>query len=200
VDDDLLPLQSCLRPGEQLLWRGQPDPKVWFTAADLYLIPLSILWCSLAIGWEVGASRESGGPVPNIFGIPFVAAGLYLVFGRFFYKRYQKKRTVYAITTQRALVVTDERAVVDSRWGWQPISVRRSRDGRHASVILDSGGVRASGRWKTSTPGNTGTDIGPWRANPPVAFYDVADPELMLAALDQARGSTPRSDDSRHVP
>lgn len=37
-------------------------------------------------------------------------------------------------------------------------------------------------------------------ANPPVAFYDVADPELMLAALDQASGSTPTSDDSRHMP
>jgi len=88
-----VPFLSCLRPGERLLWIGRPDPKVRFTQADLYLIPLSILWCVLAIGWEVGASRESGGPVPNIWGIPFVAAGLYLVFGRFFSKRYQKRRT-----------------------------------------------------------------------------------------------------------
>jgi hypothetical protein len=183
-----------------LLWCGRPDPKVWFTAADRYLIPLSILWCGLAIGWEAGASREGGGPVPNIWGIPFVAAGLYLVFGRFFYKRYQKKRTVYAITTHRALVVTKGRAVIDSTLGWHPISVQRSRDGRHASVILDSGGTRTSGRRRGSTPGNTGTDIGPWRADPPVAFYDVAGPELMLAALDRARGATPRSDDSRPMP
>jgi hypothetical protein len=195
--DDLVPLQSRLRPGEQLLWLGQPDPKVWFTTADLYLIPVSILWCGFAIVWEVGASREGG--VPNIWGIPFIAAGLYLVFGRFFYKRYQKKRTAYAITTQRALVVTGKRALLDSPWGLQPISVRRSRDGRHATVILDSTGMRASGRRNRSTPGNTGTDIGPWRADPPVAFYDVADPELMLAALGQVRGSTARSDDSGHM-
>jgi hypothetical protein len=50
------------------------------------------------------------------------------------------------------------------------------------------------------TPGNTGLDIGPWRASAQVAFYDVADPEPMLAALDQARGPQARSDDSWHVP
>jgi len=49
IVDDFPPLQSCLRPGERLLWRGQPDPKVRFTAADLHLIPISILWCGFAM-------------------------------------------------------------------------------------------------------------------------------------------------------
>jgi hypothetical protein len=68
------------------------------------------------------------------------------------------------------------------------------------SVLLDSGGTRAPGRRNMGTPGNTGLDIGPWRASAQVAFYDVADPEPMLAALDQARGPQARSDDSWHVP
>ena len=223
IVDDFAPLQF-LRPGEQLLWHGKPDPAVWFTPADLYVIPVSVLWCGFAIFWEAGVSGE-GGPVAGIWGIPFVAAGLYFVFGRFFGKRYPKRRTVYAITTQRALVVTGGRELVDAPWGQRPVLVRRSRDARHASVILDSGGTRAPGRRNTGTPentglsvlldsggtrapgrrnmgmpGNTGLDIGPWRAGAQVAFYDVADPEPMLAALDQARGSRARSDDSWHVP
>jgi hypothetical protein len=223
IVDDFAPLQF-LRPGEQLLWHGKPDPAVWFTPADLYVIPVSVLWCSFMIFCEVDVIRE-GGPVASSWGIPFVAAGLYFVFGRFLCKRYQKRRTVYAITTQRALVLTGGRELVDSPWGQWPVSVRYSRDARHASVILDSGDTRAPGRRDTGTPanagldiildsggtrapgrrnmgmpGNTGLDIGPWRAGAQVAFYDVADPEPMLAALDQARGSRASSDDSWQVP
>ena len=144
IVDDFAPLQF-LRPGEQLLWQGKPDPAVWFTPADLYVMPISVLWCGFAIIWDVGVSRE-GGPLARIWGIPFVAVGLYFVFGRFLRKRYQKRRTVYAITTQRALVVTGGRELADAPWGQRAVSVRRSRDARHASVILDGGGTRVSSR------------------------------------------------------
>ncbi|HEY2081094.1 MAG TPA: hypothetical protein VGH53_32615, partial [Streptosporangiaceae bacterium] len=32
-------LQPYLRPGEDLLWCGRPDPAVFFTAADVIAIP-----------------------------------------------------------------------------------------------------------------------------------------------------------------
>ncbi len=192
--DDYARLQALLRPGEQLLWCGRPDPRLWFTSADLYLIPFSVLWCGFAIFWEAGASR-SGGPFFAAFGVPFIAIGLYMVAGRFFYKHYRKKQTVYGITTQRALVAAGARSLADAPWPHQPVTIRRARDGTHASVILENTGVTARGLGRrsrgSSMPGNTGLEYFPGgRTSPQVAFYDVADAAAMLAALDQARGTS----------
>jgi hypothetical protein len=187
--DDYARLQAFVRPGEQLLWCGRPDPRLWFTGADLYVIPFSLVWCGFAIFWTVGASR-TGGPLFGLFGVIFVAMGLYLVAGRFFYKHYRKKQTVYGITTQRALVATGAGSLADAPWWHQPVTVQRARDGIHASVILPGTGVTAGGqvRWRGSTmPANTGLEYLGRRTSPPVAFYDVADAAAMLAALDQAR-------------
>lgn len=192
--DDYARLEACLRPGEQLLWCGRPDPRLWFTSADIYLIPFSLLWCGFAVFWEAGASR-SGGPVFAVFGVPFIAMGLYMVVGRFFYKHYRKKQTVYGITTQRALVAAGARSLADAPWQRQPVTIRRTRDGTHASVILENTGATGRGPGRrgrgSSMPGNTGLEYLPGgRTSPQVAFYDVADAVAMLAALDQARASS----------
>jgi hypothetical protein len=192
--DDYARLQGFLRPGEQLLWCGRPDPRLWFTSADLYLIPFSIVWCGFAIFWDAGASR-SAGPGFTVFGVPFIAIGLYMVVGRFFYKHYRKKQTVYGITTQRALVAVGARSLADAPWLHQPVTVRRARNGTHASVILTDTGGTARGLGSrsrgSSMPGNTGLEYFPGRrTNPQVAFYDVADAAAMLAAMDQARSSS----------
>jgi len=122
VADQLMALQAQLRDNEQLLWHGVPDTRVWFAPADAYLIPFSIAWCAFAIFWESSVIRSGGPSFFAAWGIPFVAAGLYFVAGRFFYKRYRKGRTVYAITTQRAetwsprSVTTCQRSAASSKW------------------------------------------------------------------------------------
>lgn len=191
VADQLMALQAQLRDNEQLLWHGVPDTRVWFAPADAYLIPFSIAWCAFAIFWESSVIRSGGPSFFAAWGIPFVAAGLYFVVGRFFYKRYRKGRTVYAITTQRALII-GPRTSVDLPLQQQPVSVRWTRDGRHASVLFDAstrpnrGGIlRAAST--NSYYGNTGMEPMARGAGLPFAFYDVADPQAMLAALDQAR-------------
>jgi hypothetical protein len=115
---------------------------------------------------------------------------VYFVAGRFAYKRYRKGRTSYGITTQRALVVTAQ-TFADMPLQHQPVTVRRTRDGRHASVVFGStpspgrgSPFRASGSWYCA---NTGLDPLARGAGLPFAFYDVADPDAMLAALEQAR-------------
>jgi hypothetical protein len=193
--DAYLELQPYLRPGERLLWSGRPDPTVWFTAADVFLIPFSIFWSGFAIFWELGVS-SSGGPVfAEIWGIPFVVIGLYMIFGRFFYKQYRKKRTCYGITDQRALVVSGPGLLVDSPLRDQPISIRRSRDGRHATVIIGTvitGRRRVGGSYGSgSSYANTGLELFARNAALPMAFYDVDDADAMLSAMDQVRGAQP---------
>jgi hypothetical protein len=74
----VLPL---LRQGEQLLWVGQPGPRVRFTGADAFPVPFGVLWGGFAVVWEVMAITSVRQPLFIIWGIPFVLVGLYFISG-----------------------------------------------------------------------------------------------------------------------
>lgn len=176
-------LASYLRPGEKFLWSGRPDPAVRFSSSDLFLVPFSIMWGGFAVFWEIAVLASGGPPFFVLWGIPFVAVGLYFIFGRFIYKRRSKLRTAYAMTSDRALVAVGNTTMHESPLKQIPMSVRRSRDGSHVSITF---GNQAS-RFGTGMYANTGMDFF-MRGSAPVAFYDVADVQALLAALDRARG------------
>ena len=165
---------------------------MWFTPADAFLIPFSIFWCGFAIFWEAGVA-SSGASLFVVWGIPFIAVGLYLVFGRFIYKHYRKKRTTYWITNARAAIIVSPGLVADSPVLHQPVTVKRSRNARHASVAIGNAteAGRASGLYRNSSLFYANTGLGALARSHglPFAFYDVADADAMLSALDQARGS-----------
>lgn len=191
--DALERLQSHVRPDEQLLWAGGPDPLVTFTANDLFLVPFTILWGGFAMVWETAALTE-GPVIMKLWGIPFVLVGLYMMVGRFFCKRYAKRRTFYGVTSQRALIVSP-RSFTDTPLRNQPVSVQRSRDGRHATVTIGGpppirGICGENRRMQSRMYANTGMDLLFRRGDSALAFYDVPAPEAMLAALDQVRFGT----------
>jgi hypothetical protein len=100
------PLRFRLRPGERVLWEGQPNVWAYSMRGAWYLIPFSLLWGGFAIFWEAMAIA-SGAPVFFwLWGIPFVAAGLYLIFGRILVARREAANTFYAVTDQRVLLQT----------------------------------------------------------------------------------------------
>jgi len=188
--DPVMELQGHLRSDEQLLWHGVPDPRVWLGPADAFLIPFSVMWCAFAVFWESGVVAGRGPVFAEVWGVPFIAVGAYFVVGRFAYKRYRKGRTAYGITSQRALIAVP-RSLSDMPLQHQPVTVRRARDGRHASILFGTttglgrgSAFRNSATWFYA---NTGMDPLARGASMPFAFYDVADPDVMLAALDKAR-------------
>jgi hypothetical protein len=108
-------IQPELMSGESTLWAGQPSTRVIFHKEDAFLIPFSLLWGGFAIFWEAGVSglwgfgKHSSGPelFMIIWGVPFVLVGQYLIWGRFIYAAWKKKRTHYAVTNRRVIVVQD---------------------------------------------------------------------------------------------
>ena len=107
-------LQSELLSGESVLWAGRPNPDVIFHSDDWYMIPFSLLWGGFAIFWEAGVlgywgHNSKGAPsmFMVIWGIPFVVIGQYVIWGRFFYDAWIKRRTYYAITNRRVLILQE---------------------------------------------------------------------------------------------
>ena len=109
-----LAIQPELSPGESILWAGQPSPRITFHKQDLFLVPFSLMWGGFAIFWEAGVAgfwgssgTRSGGPwlLGLIWGIPFVVIGQYMIWGRFLYAAWEKKRIHYAVTNRRVIAV-----------------------------------------------------------------------------------------------
>jgi hypothetical protein len=178
-------LKPELQPDERLLWAGRPNAGRLFTLIDLYLVPFSLLWGGFAIFWEalvVSSALSRGNPgdiVPILFGLIFVAIGLYMIFGRFIVKRYTRRHTYYAVTDRRVFVVsTALRRTVRSA------SLKRL-PGLELSTGRGTRGTVTFGRWGglSGMYVNTGLDWG-WGQRP-LVFYDLDDARAVYELVDR---------------
>lgn len=133
-----LTLQSELRSGESLVWSGAPDPaRLSRKAVPLFIF--GIFWTGFALFWIAGASGmfshgHSGGfRFFALFGLPFVLVGCGLLASPFVL-RSVALNTVYAVTNQRALII--------SKIPFKGVQIRSflpSALGSIEKVLLDNG-------------------------------------------------------------
>jgi hypothetical protein len=108
-------VQPEMMSGERVYWAETPNPSVIFHSDDWAIVPFSLLWGGFAIFWEAGVlgywgnGPRSGSPslFMAIWGIPFIVMGQYMIWGRFLYDAWLKKRTYYAVTNRRVLVLQE---------------------------------------------------------------------------------------------
>jgi hypothetical protein len=109
-------LANHLEADEKLIWSGAPKQGVRLQASDAFTIPFSIFWAGFAFFWEAGVlglvhlgsanHRQTAPPAfMAIWGIPFCLIGLYMLVGRFFYDAALRKKTLYAVTDRRLIVL-----------------------------------------------------------------------------------------------
>ena len=94
-------IRPYLEPGEQILWLGKPETLHLLAAQDVFLIPFSLLWFGFAVFWEITVFRMGTPWFFPLFGAFFVMIGLYLTVGRFLWKAYVLRHTLYAITDRK---------------------------------------------------------------------------------------------------
>jgi hypothetical protein len=174
-----------LESGERILWSGKPDNCRWLSQQDALLIPFSILWGGFAIFWEATA-LSSGAARSNVifplFGVPFVLVGLYLIIGRFFARRWVRRRTLYAVTDLRVIVVApswprSERTTSVWLRSYPPVEKRLTRDGRGTLWI---GSFAPGQRWIASEPGWPGGRLMSTNA---IVFDDIPDAASVYAMI-----------------
>jgi hypothetical protein len=166
--------------GEKLLWAGRPRQGLMLRPADALLIPFSLLWGGFAIFWESTVVMTNAPFFFKLWGIPFVLVGLYLIVGRFFADARQRERTIYAVTTERVIIISGLlRETVKSLnlKALSDISLSEKSDGT-GTVSL---GPSSSYAWFSSAgwPGD--------RRNVPPALEGIANARSVYEAIRQAQ-------------
>jgi hypothetical protein len=103
MDDSI---DNELASGERLLWGGRPKRGIRLCGADLYAIPFSLIWFGFVIFWEISVLNRHAPFFFALWGVPFIGAGLYFVFGRFFADALARDRTFYGVTNERVIIIT----------------------------------------------------------------------------------------------
>lgn len=170
--------QSDLLRDEKVAWAGQPDPRVRFSGGDIFLVPFSILWGGFALFWEAAVlGLLDGQPALNpgaLFGIPFAVIGQYFIWGRFIYKSYKNRRTFYALTNQRVLILATMRSRrLQTLFLNQLPTINKTV--QHDGLGTLEFGLSPS--W-AGTYANSGMELFAGRSGPMApAFYDIPDVE-----------------------
>jgi hypothetical protein len=102
--------QPDLLKDEEILWSGQPDPSVHFNRADRFWIPVGLSNFLIGLVMHFDLVTESTTLFFPIFSIILITIGVFMLVVRFIFKSWSKRRTFYAITNRRALVLRDSRA------------------------------------------------------------------------------------------
>lgn len=177
------PIARHLLSGEKVQWSGRPDPSRRFTRADWYLVPFSVMWGGFAIFWEAMVLRDGGPTFMALWGIPFVVLGLYFVVGRFAYKARQKRRTWYAITNQRTIIVQtgSNGDRVEAAFLKNVPSINQSIDRSDTGSIIFGNMPAMMGMYM-----NSGMDFfARQHGQPAVAFFDVPQASQAVAVANE---------------
>jgi uncharacterized membrane protein len=183
---DLDAVASHLSAGERIEWVGRPDPTKHFTRGDVFLIPFSIMWGGFSIFWEASVVIGGAPAFFALWGVPFVVVGLYFMFGRFMYKAYRKRRTIYAITNRRVM------AIVRRRQG-ETVDATYLRSIPNISTSAASSG-RGSVEFGLSSPmfgryANSGMEffMRGQMASAGISFFDIEDPRGVADLVERLR-------------
>jgi|GEM_PF-1119743 len=126
-------LKDVITASERVLWSGKPDASVIFEKLDYLFIPLGIGYTWVCTSWCVGVTEKVvelyldtrfANPANwlsllfPLIGAVLILSGLYLTIGRFVYKTYKRKRTFYALTDKRVIIVhaTGEKKVTSAEY------------------------------------------------------------------------------------
>jgi len=137
------------------------------------------MWGGFAIFWESSVlfmiPHNAPGAIDIVFplfGIPFVLVGLYLIFGRFIYKKWKKRRTYYAVTNRRVLSLSNAFGQQFQKLNIKSISGISKRIRSDGKGTLTFGGGQSPFFFGYQFYMNTGLDILPFFASQ-LGFYDI---------------------------
>ena len=103
-------IATHLLPGERLLWAGRPKQGFALRGWDILYLPMSISMViigSVLTVYEFQTGNDSG---VLLFVTIWTVGAFYFAFGRFLVDKWKRSNTYYALTNERAIILTNKRS------------------------------------------------------------------------------------------
>jgi len=99
-------IESLLAPGEHLLWFGKPRQGFYFGAGDIFRIFFSLVWSGfVGLGTMFLWTSVEEISIKLVI-IALLLFGFYMIVASFFSDAAQRRKTFYAVTNRRAIIVS----------------------------------------------------------------------------------------------
>lgn len=151
---------GILAPDEEVLWQGQPDTRIdWsglvspLTLMGFFFTGFSLFW----IGMAFAMTSDTNAPFPfnffPLFGLPFLAVGLWMLGARLVLDAWLLGRTWYTLTNQTAFIARNAfgKKTLES-WPLQDMDRIVWEDGTPGSVIFHMKGGAGVRHGNNRTP------------------------------------------------
>ncbi len=94
--------EGYLDPEEKILWQGRPTAKLAFQRRNPFRLLFAFFWLGFSIFWMAMAAQVN--LLFAMFGLPFVAIGIFLIGGDSLFHAFVRQNTWYTLTDKRAFV------------------------------------------------------------------------------------------------
>jgi hypothetical protein len=95
---------------ERLIWSGQPKQGIQLQLADVFFIPVGLFWTTFMIFAAIAIIGQEADLGSKIFGLIviglFILFGLFLLGGRLWVDAALRRRTYYAVTDRRIIIIS----------------------------------------------------------------------------------------------
>ena len=159
-----LEIKPYLGADEAILWCDKPKKLFVFTMSEVFTTLFGIVWLAFSMFWVISAYFATSGTddavarIFTLFGLPFVLIGLYLVIFRHIFSVISRRKTIYALTSKRAVIVHTGRREYMQEFKYKDISNIRIKSDENdlGSIIFLSSPIhyhRGTGKYANSTSG-----------------------------------------------
>lgn len=178
-----------LRRGEKLIWADRPAPSV-LRKRGMVRFLFAIPFTAFACFWIWGASQVAGssvmGTIFPLFGLPFLAVGVWMLSSPLRAARLAR-RTVYAITDQRLIILSGGRTRSVRSFG--PGDITKLERNEHDNGLGDV--IFAEEVSWHSRRSRRGIRLGSHRHVEDIGFFGIADAREVEAEVARLRRSAP---------
>jgi hypothetical protein len=183
---------GILQDGETILWQGQPVPGIRWRDLLSAQSAFGVVFAGFALFWiTAAAAMTAGSGAPGVFaffplfGLPFLAVGLYMVGGQAVIDAMRRGKTWYTLTDRTAFVASEflGRKSLDSYPLAKMPFVRLIDDDPGSIEFGDMIPVRRN----TRSAGGRGQSLGAVGAAP--GFHRIGDARKVYAQMRRARAA-----------